>query len=141
MRYPAPMSVALVTITHNGIGTAIVEAAESILGSQAMTVHHCSFNAGDDVARFEHRVMDTVRKADEGDGVLVLTDLIGATPCNIAQRLAPTHHVRVLSGISLPMVLRVFTYARCDLAQLIERAGDGARVGVIECGPTDQAKS
>lgn len=135
------MSVALVTITHNGIGKAIVDAAESILGSQAMTVHHCSFNAGDDVERFEGRVADTVRRADAGDGVLILTDLIGATPCNIAQRLAPMHHVRVLSGISLPMVLRVFTYARSDLSQLIQRAGEGARVGVIECGPADQAKS
>lgn len=134
------MSVALVTITHNGIGKAIVDAAESILGNQTMDVHHCSFNAGDDVERFEAEVMDTVSKADMGDGVLVLTDLIGATPCNIAQRLAPTHHVRVLSGISLPMVLRVFTYARCDLAQLIKRAGDGAHVGVIECGPPDQAQ-
>lgn len=135
------MSVALVTITHNGIGKTVVDAAESILGSQAMTVHHCSFDAGDDVERFESRVMDTVRKADNGDGVLVLTDLVGATPCNIAQRLAPTYHVRVLSGISLPMVLRVFTYARTDLAQLIQRAGDGARIGVIECGLPDQAHS
>lgn len=133
------MSVALVTVTHNGIGKAVVDAAESILGSQTMTVHHCSFSAGDDVERFESRVMDTVRKADDGDGVLILTDLIGATPCNVAQRLAPTHRVRVLSGISLPMVLRVFTYARSDMAQLIQRAGDGARVGVIECGPPDQA--
>jgi PTS system ascorbate-specific IIA component len=135
------MSVALVTITHNGIGKAIVGAAESIVGRQTMTVHHCSFNAGDDVEQFEGRVVDTVRKADDGDGVLVLTDLIGATPCNVAQRLAPTHRVRVLSGISLPMVLRVFTYARCDMGQLIERAGDGARVGVIECGPPDQPSS
>lgn len=141
MLHPTPMSVALVTITHDGIGKAIVEAAESILGGQAMTVRHCSFTAGDDVERFEGRVMETVRKADDGDGVLVLTDLVGATPCNIAQRLAPAHHVRVLSGISLPMVLRVFTYARCDLAQLIQRAGDGARIGVIECGPPDQATS
>jgi PTS system ascorbate-specific IIA component len=135
------MSVALVTITHNGIGKAIVDAAESILGRQGMTVRHCSFNAGDDVGGFEDRVIDTIRKSDDGDGVLILTDLIGATPCNIAERLAPTHHVRVLSGISLPMVLRVFTYARSDLAQLIQRAGDGARLGVIECGPPGQARS
>ena len=133
------MSVALVTITHNGIGKAVVDAALSIIGSQGMTVQHCSFEAGDDVERFERRVSETVEQADHGDGVLVLTDLIGATPCNIARRLAPTHHVRVLSGISLPMVLRVFTYARCDLDQLIQRAGDGARVGVIECGPANQA--
>lgn len=134
------MSVALVTITHNGIGKATVQAAESILGNQAMTVRHCSFNAGDNVERFEAQVMETVREADEGDGVLVLTDLIGATPCNVAQRLAPSRHVRVLSGISLPMVLRVFTYARTDLAQLIQRAGDGARIGVIECCPPDHTK-
>jgi PTS system ascorbate-specific IIA component len=135
------MSVALVTITHNGIGKAVVDAAESILGGQGMTVQHCSFNAGDDVEGFEGRVIDTVRNSDDGDGVLILTDLIGATPCNIAERLAPTHRVRVLSGISLPMVLRVFTYARSDLAQLIQRAGDGARLGVIECGPPGQARS
>ena len=135
------MSVALVTITHDGIGKAIVDAAESILGSQGMTVRHCSFNAGDDVEGFEDRVIDTVRSSDDGDGILILTDLIGATPSNIAERLASTHHVRVLSGISLPMVLRVFTYARADLAQLIQRARDGARLDVIECGPRGKANS
>ncbi|MFW5969192.1 MAG: PTS sugar transporter subunit IIA [Halofilum sp. (in: g-proteobacteria)] len=133
------MSVALVTVTHDGIGSAIVEAAESILGTADMAVRHCSFSAGDDVTRFEARVMETVRGADDGHGVLILTDLIGATPCNVARRLALTHNVRVLSGISLPMVLRVFTYADSDLAQLIQRARDGARLGVIECDPSDQA--
>lgn len=131
------MSVGLLTITHNGIGESIVEAAESILGPQSMPTRHFSFHASDAVERFEAAVAEAVAALDTGEGVLVLTDLYGSTPCNVARRLAPTHHVRVLSGLSLPMALRVFTYARLDLDQLVRRATDGGRVGVIECTPAD----
>lgn len=134
------MSVALITVTHNGIGETIVEAAESILGNRPMAIRHFSFTTMDNVEAFQDRVANAVGNLDDGDGVLILTDLFGSTPCNVAQRMAPAHHVRVLSGISLPMVLRVFTYAGFDLAQLIQRAGDGARIGVIECGPPDRTQ-
>jgi PTS system ascorbate-specific IIA component len=127
------MTIGLITITHNAIGANIVDAAESILGPPPMHVTHFTFTGTDCAENVKGELARAVADLDRGDGVLILADLYGSTPCNIARRLAPAHQVRVVSGISLPMVLRVFSYARLDLAQIALRATDGARLGIVEC--------
>ena len=127
------MTIALITITHNRIGEQLAETAEEILGSPPFAVRHFVVRPDDDPARIEADVADSVRSIDSGDGVLILADLYGSTPCNIARRVAPAHHVRVLSGVNLPMMLRVYSYARLDLDTMARKAAEGARIGVIEC--------
>ena len=68
---------------------------------------------------------------DQGDGVLVLTDLYGSTPSNIATRLMDSHAVRVISGINVPMLLRIMNYPELGLDMLAEKAASGAHDGVI----------
>lgn len=131
------MTVGLITVTHNGIGKAICDAAEALLGDSTGGVRHFGFEPGDSADAVLADMTASIRELDDGDGVAVLTDLYGATPCNIARRLAPHHHVRVVSGISLPMVLRLLNYTHLELEQAIQRATDGAHIGVIECGPPD----
>jgi mannose PTS system EIIA component len=81
---------------------------------------------------------DAQRRADildEGDGVLVLTDLYGSTPANLAVALGQRReHVRVLAGVNLPMLVRALSYAVLDLDQLVDKALDGGRDGVLRCG-------
>lgn len=131
------MTVGLITVTHNGIGRAICDAAEAILGDSPGGVRHFGFEPGDSGETLLEAMIAAVREIDQGDGVAVLTDLYGATPCNIARRIAPHHNVRVLSGISLPMVLRLLNYTHLELEQVVQRATDGAHIGIIECGPPD----
>ena len=131
------MTVGLITVTHNGIGKAICDAAEAILGDPIGGVRHFGFEPGDHAEHVLDDMIAAIRELDDGDGVAVLTDLYGATPCNIARRLAPEQNVRVLSGISLPMVLRLLNYTHLPLEQVIQRATDGAHIGVIACGPPD----
>ena len=131
------MTIGLITITHNRIGAAIVESAVAILGPQPVPMRHFSFAAQDCVDAAYSELAEAVRELDQGAGVLILTDLYGSTPCNIARRLAGGHRVRVVSGISLPMVLRVFSYACLELREIALRATDGARLGIVECGPPD----
>jgi PTS system mannose-specific IIA component len=72
-----------------------------------------------------------LRELDTGSGVLVLTDIYGATPCNIASRLLEPGRVEGVSGVSLPMLLRVLTYCGGGLESLVEKARSGGTEGVV----------
>jgi PTS system ascorbate-specific IIA component len=80
------------------------------------------------------RARSALKVLDRGAGVLVLTDLYGATPHNIAQRVACGGlHTSVLSGLNLPMLLRVFNYPDDDLHTLASKAAEGGSRGIMGC--------
>lgn len=68
--------------------------------------------------------------------VLVLTDVFGATPCNVAMRLADGAQVRVLVGVNVPMLWRAVTYRKNPLAAVVDRALSGAIQGVMQLAPS-----
>ena len=72
-----------------------------------------------------------VRSLDKGEGVLVLTDMYGATPSNIAHRLVGDEHLKVVTGLNLPMLMRVMNYPALDVNELVEKAIAGGREGII----------
>lgn len=131
------MSVGLVTITHGRVGESLVDAAAQILGQPAMPVRHLVFGPEDDPDDVRQALRAAVAEIDTGAGVLVLADLFGATPCNIARNAGPGQHVRVLAGVNLPMVLRVLNYADLELEAITRRAAEGGRIGIIECDPPE----
>jgi PTS system ascorbate-specific IIA component len=73
---------------------------------------------------------------DEDDSILVLTDVFGATPCNIAQRLADGQRVRALAGVNVPMLWRALNYATLPLDELLTRAMAGGSQGVMPVAST-----
>jgi len=68
---------------------------------------------------------------DGGEGVLVLTDIYGATPSNIAAKLVMPGRIELVAGVNLPMLLRVLTYRERDMPTLVKRAVSGACDGVL----------
>ncbi|MCY1226979.1 PTS system, mannose/fructose/sorbose family, IIA component [compost metagenome] len=72
----------------------------------------------------------------EDNGALVLTDIFGATPANIAARLAEPGRVRVLAGVNLPMLVRAICYRTEKLDQLVNKALAGGSQGVLQVGTT-----
>jgi PTS system ascorbate-specific IIA component len=68
---------------------------------------------------------------DEGNGVLILSDIYGATPCNIVSKLLIPGKVEGVSGVNLPMLVRALTYRNGDLSKLVEKALSGGREGVM----------
>jgi len=133
------MTIGLITITHNRIGAQIAETAETILGPPPLVIRHFAIGPDDDPERVEREIVDAIARMDHGDGVLIVSDLYGSTPCNIARRVSSTHRVRVLSGINLPMMFRIFSYAATSLDELAGKALDGGRIGVVECGRPEGA--
>jgi PTS system mannose-specific IIA component len=126
------MAVSVLLMTHPGIAKALRETARAVLGAPALTVEvfEVPFNAPlDELLMSARGVLD---RLDNGDGVLVLTDLYGASPSNLAARLeACPVATRRVAGLSLPMLLRVLNYSEQNLEALAETAALGARNGVV----------
>jgi mannose PTS system EIIA component len=74
---------------------------------------------------------EMVTALEQGDGVLVLTDIYGSTPSNIACALQSIDNVRIVTGLNLPMLIRVMNYADRDLEQLTEKASSGGHDGIL----------
>lgn len=132
------MSIALVTITHNRIGEEIFDSACQILDDPSLRVRHLHFGPRDAPEDLERDLVAAVEALDTGDGVLILADLYGSTPCNIARRLLQAHNVLVLSGLNLPMMLRVLNYAHLELPAIAGKAADAGRIGVVQCEPRER---
>ena len=127
------MSVGILLLTHEGIGTALVAAATRLLRQLPLKteVFEVSYNA--DADALLPVASAALRRVDTGAGVLILTDLYGATPSNLGARLAQLGTpVRRVSALNLPMLLRVMNYADLDLDELPAVAAAGARNGVIQ---------
>jgi len=127
------MSVGLLLITHNDIGAALLATVVRMLGAcplpaQALTVT-------DDADRDGLRVaaMDLAAQLDQGDGVLVLTDLYGSSPANIAAALQDRPRVLAVAGVNLPMLVRVLNYPDLPLDALADKAMSAGREGVMRC--------
>ena len=79
-----------------------------------------------------------IDRLDRGAGVLILTDAFGSTPSNIANRAAVGRHCKVVAGLNLPMLIKVYNYPALDLEAMAEAAVAGGRRGVMACpGPTE----
>jgi PTS system ascorbate-specific IIA component len=85
---------------------------------------------GADIESLLEKSAEYLVTLDTGEGVLVLCDLFGATPSNLACRLADTGRAMVVSGLNLPMLLRVFNYPDETLLTLAEKAAEGGNRGI-----------
>lgn len=132
--------IGILVVAHRPLGSALVEAARHVYGEvQQLAVLDIIPDAttGLALARAEQLIEDV----DTGAGVLVLTDIFGATPSNLVASLAGPH-VRVLAGVNLPMLLRAISYRQEPLSVVEEKAAAGGALGIVHVGskaPQNQA--
>lgn len=126
------MACGILLITHPGIGTSLLGVATGLLRQLPLKTEAFEVPFDADPEMLLPQASAALRRVDQGDGVLVLTDLYGASPSNLAARLARLGTpVRRVSALSLPMLLRVMNYAEMPLDELPAVAAAGARNGVI----------
>lgn len=129
------MSVGLLLITHNDLGSALLETATKMLGSSPLLAETLAVTEKTDLgllrAQSRRMLEDLLRRRRQG--VLILTDMFGSTPANIATGLRREGTVAVVAGVNLPMLVRVLNYPELGLQALIEKAISGGRDGVISC--------
>lgn len=121
----------IVLVTHDGLGEAIRHQAENILGRPIrLTTVAVSYRADPDSCLDELRA--ALAMSSDSSGALVLTDLPGATPDNLARRAAAEKQVLVVSGLNLPMLLKVINHADKPAEALAELARQGGQQGIIQ---------
>ena len=123
--------IGVMLVTHGEIGSALLESAAQILGDAQRQTATLSVWRQDDPDDLMLRASELLGGIDAGDGVLVLTDIFGATPGNVVSRLLEDGKVEGVSGVSLPMLLRVLTGRNGSLPDAVQRAESGGAEGVV----------
>ena len=123
--------IGILLITHGSFGEALVQNACHVLNKRPVQVNQLGVSAQDDPLDLLPLARQMLALVDDGEGALVLTDVFGATPANLALKLLEPGRVEVLAGVNLPMLLRVLTYREKGMEIVLQRARDGGRDGVI----------
>jgi mannose PTS system EIIA component len=122
--------IGVLVITHGAIGEALLAGAAQILGAPAQAAA-LGVARSDDPEAVLKRAQALAARLDSGEGLLVLTDMFGATPCNVASRLLADGRVEGVSGVSLPMLIRVLSGRNGSLPAAVQRALSGGAEGVV----------
>jgi len=130
---PKMNNVGILLVTHSGIGAALIATTCAVLGQLPLNAEAFEVPFDADLNTLLPQASTALRRVDGGGGVLLLTDLYGATPANLAARLAQLGtQARRVSGVNLPMLLRIMNYPELALDELCIIAMSGARNGVVD---------
>lgn len=131
------MSVGVLIISHDKIASALLNAVKQALGGDLpLPSATVELEANADPELLVPKLKKVAKAMNQGDGVLVLTDLFGSTPSNIAHNIQDCQNIRIVTGLNLPMLLRVMNYPQLNVIQLAEKARTGGQCGIIECKKT-----
>ncbi len=129
--------IGIVVISHAPLAAALLSCARHVFGQDPERSEAIDVAADAEPATLIARAQSAIATVDDGDGVLVLVDLFGATPGNIATQLASPGRVEVIAGANLPMLLRVLTYrSELPLAALTDKALSGGASGIMKIAST-----
>lgn len=124
------MSVGILIISHDGIGPALLGTATLMLDGCPLQTRLLTASRDVDPDQLTADASEQIKSLNTGAGVLVLTDLYGSTPSNIAQRLASKEQVQVVSGLNLSMLIRIYNYPHLSLLDLSDKAVSGGKDGI-----------
>ena len=132
--------VGILIITHGTLGESLVHCASHVMGGRPPHLMHIAVSMHDDPQVVVPQAIKLVRTLDQGGGVLVLSDVYGATPCNIASRLLVPGKIEGVAGVNLPMIVRALTYRNEPLKTVVSKAISGGIEGVMQI-PAAQMKN
>lgn len=123
--------IGILLITHGTYGEALIQNASHVLNKRPPLLNQLGIFAQDDPLDLLPLARQLLQLVDGGDGVLVLTDIFGASPANLALKLLEPGRVEGIAGVNLPMLMRALTYRDRDIKTLLTRARDGGRDGIL----------
>jgi PTS system ascorbate-specific IIA component len=122
--------VGIVIVTHGQTGQSLVNDAEFILGQSLRSIRCIAFNQSRGQSIGDDELKQFIAQSDHGEGVLVLTDLVGASPANLVTGLLGEFQAAMVTGINLAMLIRVWNYRDTPLESLTHKAMRGGKRGV-----------
>lgn len=123
--------IGILIITHGTLAESLVHCASHVLNKRPPRLKQLGVTAQDDPALLLPQARNLVKELDAGDGVLILTDMYGGTPSNMAAKLVAPGKVEAVAGVSLPMLIRVLNYRDRDLPTIVTKAISGGCEGVM----------
>jgi mannose PTS system EIIA component len=119
--------IGMVLVTHGHLATEFRAALEHVVGPQKQLIS-ISIGPEDDMERRRADILEAIHKADSGDGVVLLTDMFGGTPSNLAISVMNGGKVEVLAGVNLPMLIKLASVRdTATLEQAVLQAQDAGR--------------
>ena len=123
--------IGILLITHGTLGESLIHCASHVLNKRPVRLKQLSITAQDDPFNLLPQARALVKELDDGHGVLILTDMYGGSPANIAAKLIVAGRIEGVAGVNLPMLIRVLTYRDKSLAMIITKAVSGGCDGVV----------
>lgn len=123
--------IGILLITHGTFGESLIQNVCHVLNKRPPLISQLGVAAQDDPLDILPMAKLLLNEVDGGEGVLILTDILGATPANLALKLLVPGKVEGVAGVSLPMLLRALTYRKNGMETLLQKAVSGGHDGVI----------
>jgi mannose PTS system EIIA component len=124
--------IGILIVSHGTLGESLIHCASHVMGKRPLQLRQLGVTVHDDTEAILPLAHDLISFLDTGHGVLVMTDIFGATPSNIATRLLQPGRVEGVAGVNLPMLIRALCYReKLSLDQLIQKALSGGTEGVM----------
>ena len=129
--------IGILVVAHGTLAESLVEGVTHILGRRPASLATLDFAGHVDPDEWQHILQGQVAKLEQGQGVLVMADVYGATPCNTLCRVLLPEHVEGITGANLPMLLNALNYRESQsLSQLVERIVNGGRNSINHISET-----
>ena len=125
----APM-IGILIVSHGAFGESLIHSASHVLGKRPLYLRQIGITVHDDPDAIVPVAHDLIRFLDQGDGVLVMSDIYGATPSNIAARLLEPGRVEGIAGVNLPMLIKALSYREQALDVALAKAMEGGAAGI-----------
>ncbi|HNC52761.1 MAG TPA: PTS fructose transporter subunit IIA [Accumulibacter sp.] len=127
--------IGILLITHGSFGESLIQNVCHVLNKRPPLIAQLGVAAQDDPLDVLPLANLLLKEVDDGEGVVVMTDIFGATPGNLALKLLAPGHVEGIAGVNLPMLLRALTYREKGMETMLQKAVSGAHDGVIKLPP------
>ena|SRR5208282_5808753 len=123
--------IGILIIAHGNLSDSLAGAVTHVLGTRPLQFETLEVAATDDPLNLLPKARALVTQLDTGDGVLIFSDIYGATPCNLASKLLVAGRIEAVAGVNLPMLVRAFTYRDKGMETMIKKAISGGCDGVL----------
>lgn len=123
--------IGILIIAHENLGESLIECASHMLGEKPEQLRALSIKCDAEPEALLREAQEIANQLDSGDGVLVLSDIYGGTPCNIATKLVSKQHSQGISGLNLPMLIVALSYRHLPFNDCLNRTANSGQESIV----------
>ena len=122
--------IGILLVTHGEIGQSLINCAAHIRDSTPKSVESLSIKSNNDLSKYTYIISQKIQSLEKGNGVLIMTDIYGATPCNLLNKFIKKNKVEVVTGVNLPMLVKAISDRKDNLNILINDSIECAKKNI-----------